>query len=179
MLRSRPIRLAVNLCLTGALLLGQALPAQAVRVECQQTASAEHKCSGCGHCKVAEVGDRCGCCCGGHTDQAAARESTPSKHGCCASKKSQAAGTDSSQSTEPEAPAVASACLCGQAPPPKAPPQESRTGAEQLVKLAAASEPASRLYPTEPPKLALRSRYTDPPAPPHHAVQRLLCIWLI
>lgn len=179
MLQSRPIRLAVSLCLTGALLLGQTVPAHAVRGECNQTESAEHKCSGCGHCKVAEAGDHCGCCCGGHAHQAPARESTPPAHRCCGVKKPQAYQADSGQLTEPIAPVVARACLCGRTPPPTAPPQESRNGTEQLVKLSAASEPPSRLHSAEPPQLPLRSRYAAPPLPPHHAVQRLLCIWLI
>lgn len=179
MLRSRPIRLAVNLCLTGALLLGQTVPAHAVRAECQQTASAENNCSGCGHCKVTEAGERCGCCCGEHAHQAPAKEPAPPTHSCCGTKQSRADDSSSSQPPEAVAPVVAKACLCGQAPPPTAPPQESRTGAEQLVKLATASEPGSRLCPSEPPQLTSRSRYAAPPSPPRHSVQRLLCIWLI
>ena len=173
MLKSHPIRLAVNLFLIGAISLTHGGIAPAIASACQSSASTTAKCSGCGHCDVGHEGDKCGCC--SKTDSKPAQEKKlPKRKGCC-SGSSDAATDEASQESESN---DVSACFCSQGSPPAIPASQNRIDIEQVLRLT--SEPTSVLNPPDDGKssLAISSR-SQPIFLVPHASQRLLCIWLI
>lgn len=171
MLRSRPIRLAVNLCLIGALLLSHNGFGTAIASTCQTTASTSTKCSGCGHCAVDGEGARCGCRKKqGHTP---ATEKQHSQHKGCCSKKSVADETNhQSHSSD------VGACLCGQGSLPAVPASQSRVDIKQVLKLAPKPRSTSLSLDAYTPSRASAGR-SQPLFLMPHASQRLLCSWLI
>lgn len=165
MLKSYPIRFAVNLCLVAALLVSPGSYGSAQAAVCQENASTTAKCAGCGHCSVDNEGSRCGCCC--RKNRKDLLEKRPAKS-CCQE-------TPDSGSSESSSVGV---CLCGTGSQPAVPASQNRLEVEQILKLAprqlsftmqsggdSATRRASIL---SPPKFLLP-----------HAAQRLLCMWLI
>jgi hypothetical protein len=181
MLLSRPSRLAVSLCVIGALLLPHALPLAARASACQQSAVSVSTCAGCGSCRVSESGTRCRCCCSA-TSKSRDHERPVSARGCCGAKPAQQSSrsvvSGASPSKSPSNELEAGVCLCGKGPTPAPPAPDSRTAAELLIALpgSGAALGVVSLHPPAARRLSLRSA---PLESIRHPVQRLLCIWLI
>jgi hypothetical protein len=171
MLRSRPIRIAVNLCLTGALLFSNGGFSPAIASVCETTASSSAHCSGCGHCLVEHPGAPCGCC-SRQQHQLAAKQKVARPKSCCHPSPAAA------QTGSPSNVAKVNACHCGHGPQPAAPTSQDRVEVEQILKLA--PQPiCSPLSGADQTALAavLRQSHTQFRLP--HASQQLLCIWRI
>ena len=157
-LQSRSIRLAVNLCVIGALLLPNGGLRAASGSNCHEVASSTACCEGCGHCSVEQLGTRCGCC-------------STQRKGCCHSH-----GAKDSTDREPRK-EDKGICLCNPSPLPTAPAPTSRTSVEQLVHLLTTT--ADRFVRTE----EASARSTGDPSAPSSLLplntQRQLCVWRI
>jgi len=170
MLKSHPIRLAVNLCLIGALLLSHGGFGPAIASACQASAITSAKCAGCGNCAVESEGARCGCC-SKKGNEAPAKQQHAQNHGCC----HESPATDESNN-DSDSDGVG-ACLCGQGSQPAVPASQSRVDVEQVVKLAtnlvstlgSDDYAAARSVVNWSESLILLPRDS----------QRRLCIWLI
>ncbi len=174
MLKSAPIRLAVNLCLIGALLLSQGGVFTAIASACEVTACGTATCSGCGHCEVESDGERCGCC-SKKRQQPAHERTKATKKACCHSSPAVPATSIEQQETEPQG---FSACFCGLDSEPAVPASEGRIAIEQVIKAA-----PKRAAPAVPLDVAsanrATSRFLEPvPLLPRFS-QRQLCIWII
>lgn len=165
MLKSYPFRLAVNLCLVGALLLSPVGIGSTSAAPCQASASNAAKCTGCGTCSAARDGSCCGCCC----KESRTTASKPSPTKSCCQKNSK---TEESQS------AILGVCLCGKSIPPAVPNSQYRIDVEQVLKLAQA---LGTTLPTsvEDTLDCLATSWSPPTSLPPRTSQRLLCIWLI
>ena len=164
MVKYRSIRIAVNLCLTGAFLLPGTSFGKSPAPACDSTASKSEKCEGCGQCTVSSSGERCGCCC--------QKPAPPAHHhGWHASHvadhvKQSKAGTSHG------------VCFCGTDPQPAAPASQSRAFAEQLVKVRLIAFTNHFASATD----ALFNMCVEQSAPPSllpRDSQRLLCVWRI
>lgn len=174
MLKSAPIRFAVNLCLIGALLLSQGGVFTAIASACEVTASGTAKCSGCGHCEVESESERCGCC--SKKCQQPAREHTKAtKKAYCHSSPATPSANPLPQ--EPEQQGF-SACFCGLDSEPAVPASDGRVEIELLIK--AAPKRASLAIPVDLASAnRASSRFLEPvPLLPRFS-QRQLCIWII
>lgn len=171
--KSRSVRIAVNVCVIGALLVPNPALGTAFAGDCDSTIASTHKCEGCGRCSVADTGDRCVCC-----RKNPVRSVEPAKT-CCTKKKccrsTAAALSPNKNSTEAEV----SSCQCGRSPQPTTPPPPTRSAAEKLTELISASavlyvshicgESHFSSHELEFVPLILLSRDT----------QRHLCVWRI
>lgn len=174
MLKSHSIRLAVNLCLIGAMLLSYGGIAPAIASACQTSASTTAKCAGCGHCDVEHEGGRCGCCSKKNHNPAKEEKKAPQK-GCC--HNSNATDKESNESEESDSQGV-SACLCGQGSQPAVPAPQTRIDLEQVLKLAPKLFSSLLSLDDNKSSRTIVSR-SQPLFLLPHASQRLLCIWLI
>jgi len=145
---SRIIRIAVSFCLIAAIVT-QPIAIDAAQTLCQgselpfsrdgsATSDSQHRCDGCGHCKVSSAGQLCGCCSGDKADEG--------ESACCGETSSSGVtdrepdpifgelselvpkpGVPESESrvtartTRSGMPVVARVCLCGLKPQPRTP----------------------------------------------------------
>lgn len=192
MLKSRLFRSAVNLCVTGALLVPVGGPGAVFGDTCGRDASSEATCEGCGHCSVNHRGDRCSCCSkkplhhkpgreSSEVERATEADTTPS-NGCgshpaaVARRAPQEAAKADSEETSSEGWGV---CLCSRNSQPAVPAPLNRSAVEQLVQLinwasvfdfGAADLPPFALTAKQPSaSLTLLPRDS----------QRRLCVWRI
>ena len=174
MLKSAPIRLAVNLCLIGALLLSQGGIFTAIASACEVTASGAAKCSGCGHCEVASMGERCGCC-SKKRSQPAHEHTKAAKKSCCHSSPATPSANPLPQETEQQG---FSACFCGLDSEPAVPASDGRVEIELLIK--AAPKRTSLAIPVDLASAnRASSRFLEPvPLLPRFS-QRQFCIWIL
>ena len=146
MLKSRPIRLAVNLCVIGALLLspgGLAIGA---------TGACDAK-PGCDCCSAEAERTGCCCCCSKRLKQTAPRKS------CC---QSDPVAPNSDQGDEDSSSGDCSVCLCGADSRPATPPAERRADSQQLIKLSLATV-AALVEPEDSTKYGSRTAAYEPP----------------
>ncbi|QDU57918.1 hypothetical protein Pan181_41410 [Aeoliella mucimassa] len=170
-MKSRSFRLAVNLCVTGALLLPAAgLPA-ATRMDCEAQPAESTTCQGCGCCAVNGPDDRC-CCCG-PPKQATAKPEQDLAKSCCEQE---------SLNTEQKdvAPELLDVCTCGLSDRvPAIPSPEQQPVAQQLVlkltmvgdSLALCNDEACKL-PTGRQESLSATLLSD-------GAQQRLCVWRI
>ena len=158
MLKSRSIRLAVNLCVIGALLLpGDAfLPVfgqSAIESSCESSASNEPTCEGCGHCQVSKPGDRCGCCAKCHQELDA---------------------------KDVDRTAAEGVCLCGSDSLPAVPVTPSRSTSEEVVRLLVCSSVKGSFEAAGSVSLVFSGGHSPAPLSllPRDS-QRRLCVWRI
>ncbi len=177
MLLSRSSRLAVSLCVIGALLLPHALPLAARASACQQSAVGVSTCSGCGSCRVSESGARCHCCCS-TTSKTHDHERPVAPRGCCGAKVIQQTSRSAVRDASPVKELEVGVCLCAKVPAPAPPAPDSRTASELLITLPG-SAPTLGVVSLQPPTGHRLSSRSAPLESIRHPVQRLLCIWLI
>lgn len=169
MFKSRPARLAVSLCVTGALLLPLAGMSAGPRTHCANEVASTTTCPGCGSCSVA-AGERC-CCCQ-HAETATPRKSASAASGCCSDEHS-AIADNASSTNLPEV------CMCGgEDSVPAAPAPEGRTTVEQLIAKLLLTSP---LVASSPRESTTPTSWEDsaPPALLPRDAQRRLCVWRI
>ena len=172
MLKSRSIRIAVNLCVTGSLLLPGGGIGLAGTVSCHASASTMEKCAGCGRCSVSEKSLRCDCC--SRTRQAAVAQLTSSQaRGCCHPTPDQA----TSDAAMPEK--DHGICICGLDPQPARPVPNDRSETEQHVKLLLASATVAFVVTTDDRTLLASHGGSHSPTFSPRDSQRQLCVWLI
>ncbi len=133
LIKSRSVRIAVNVCVIGALLVPYTALGATLTSACDSAIASTHKCEGCGRCSVANTGDRCSCC-----QKRPARNAKPDKT-CCIKQKccnsSTAALSANMDSTQSEI----GSCQCGRRPQPTTPPLPTRSAAEKLNELLSVS----------------------------------------
>lgn len=175
--KSRSIRIAVNLCVIGALLMpsGGMQPAKAAK--CNATASSEAVCEGCGHCRVSTPGERCGCCATAPPKQAL-KAGVRTAKGCCHQPTSASMQRQTKHSGNNRT-KTSGACLCGSEPQPPAPIPNNRRVDEQLVKLLLAAPPLGFAAAACDPSDLTVEHYSAPPSHRPHDSQRRLCVWRI
>jgi hypothetical protein len=168
---SLPIRLAVNLCLIGALLLAQGGFDTAISLACQSAASSSANCSCCGCCALKHDGSRCDCCSKQQVKPAASQRVAQPKSCCQSSPTAVEAGCES------DLPEI-NVCLCGHRSRPTAPASQYRIDVEQLLKLT--PKPITSLL-SLADGAATRAGVSrsQPLFLVPHAAQRLLCTWQI
>ena len=173
LIKSRSVRIAVNVCVIGALLVPNAALGTAFASDCDSAVASTQKCVGCGRCSVANAGDRCGCC-----RKTPAHSAEPAKT-CCSARSccSRSAGTLSADKDSTEA--EVDSCQCGRSPQPTTPPPPTRTAAEKLTELLSVSaviyislvHDEAQFSSQELEFVPLRLRPRD--------TQRHLCVWRI
>jgi len=175
--KSRSIRIAVNLCVIGALLMpsGGMQPAQAAK--CTATASGATVCEGCGHCRINTPGERCGCCATAPPKQAPVAKARTVKGGC--HQTSDAKKPYEVQHSDINGTKTSGVCLCGGEPQPPAPIPNNRRVDEQLVKLLSTVAPLGFAEAACDPSDLTVEHYSAPPSHRPHDSQRRLCVWRI
>lgn len=172
-LKSRSIRIAVNVCVIGALLL---LPSSGYRTtsaaDCDAAVSGTATCQGCGNCSVSKSGESCGCCCRKPTTRPAKVKPSESK-GCCKHSSSSPAQSEEASSEH------LGVCLCGQQQQPKAPAPQNRSGPERLIQVLMNAPAVDDLPVDNMTRGSLVEQVAGPPFLLPHDSQRRLCIWLI
>ena len=186
MLKSRSIRVAVNLCVIGVLLMPSGGMTVANAANCDSLASSEATCSGCGHCQVSKPEERCGCCKREHQESSQAAIAASTEGGCCHSQnplqKTAAAGVhespnrDLSKKNSPHE--YEGVCLCASAPQPAVPPSPNRLTNEQLVKLLLLDVMGFAENDSAPPHFSME-RFSVAPSFESRDSQRRLCVWRI
>ena len=128
MIKTFSTRLAVNLCLIGAILLPHVVLSSSYANSCQSSAS---KSSDASNCRCASLGRRklSGCCCRQRAKLSAAVScSQPPTRACCAKRKTQI----KPKQAQPSAPVVT--CLCSRNIPPATPNSGNRVDLQQQSK---------------------------------------------
>lgn len=172
MLKSRSIRVAVNVCVIGALIAPVAGIRVYVQDECGEQVASTVTCSGCGHCSVPHAGDRCGCC--SHAGDSRQAKQASGSMACCPEE-------DLGQSAAEEATDALGICMCGTADPgPAVPPAEGRTASELLVRTLLLGHPSLLVvHVTDAPLLATSWGESAPPLLLPRDAQRRLGVWRI
>lgn len=171
-LKSRSIRIAVNVCVIGALLFPGVGYRTAFSAECDAVVSGTAKCHGCGNCPVSYPGESCGCCCSKPATRPVAVRPSESKR-CCKHSSSPPAQEKEASSEH------LGVCLCGQQPQPKAPVPQNRSGPERLIQVLVTMPAFDDLPVDNMTRGSLIEQATGPPFLLPHDSQRRLCIWLI
>lgn len=171
MLKSRSIRVAVNLCVIGAILVSMAAMAGGVRDRCGNQFASKQTCPGCGCCAVLDHGVRCQCC--DNAQPTGDRQPGSSQMACCSKKQSATVKPDRNTG-------VPGICMCGKSvPQPAVPSRHGRTATEQLVPTCLPGYPMSVSIGLD---LTPRASLWEDSAPslllPRDA-QRRLCVWRI
>ncbi len=165
MLKSRSIRIAVNLCVTVALLMPGNVSGMVGSDSCAVDASKPASCSRCCHCSINEPGERCGCCCKKPAPRA-------DEANCCKSRSSQ-------QASKPSPPSYQGICTCAAEQRPGAPAPQGRSILEQLVQIRSMGCGDLITTPCDPKfSLIAEDRFSSPALLPRDSL-RLLCIWRI
>lgn len=169
MRKSRPVRIAVNLCVIGALLTYAGVwiyPAAG----CDASVASVAKCRGCGHCTVSEPGERCTCCC----QQAKPRiQSSVSKKSCC----HRPADLDVAQGNSPES--THQICNCGHRTEPAVPVPAGQFSMDRLVQLLLAGPTSKVVVALNDGTLDWSEREGAASSLLPRDSQRRLCVWLI
>lgn len=172
MLKSRPIRFAVNLCVIGALIAPVAGLGGFVQDECGDQAASGATCPGCGCCAVHHAGDRCGCCSGTQASDSTSQDSAA--EGCCPEGDSSEAAMEAPQEE-------LGVCMCGTAAPqPAVPPVDGRPASELLVQTLVLGHPSDMVcVDTGGPSSAHFQEDAAPPSLLPRDAQRRLGVWRI
>ena len=172
MLKSRSIRVAVNLCVIGALITPVAGIRGYVQDECGEQVASTATCSGCGCCSVSHKGDRCGCC--SHAGSSREVKQASASTTCCPED-------DLGQSAAEETTDALGICMCGTADPsPAVPPAEGRTASELLVRTLLSGHPSLLVvHDSDAPLLATSLGESAPPLLLPRDAQRRLGVWRI
>lgn len=175
MLKSRSVRLAVNLCVIVALLLPSSGGQPASAAECGPTASTE-VCEGCGRCHVSHRGEHCGCCCKRHSAKSPSKladKGISDGKSCCHTPDTKL--PRDKQQAEPSK----VLCLCGGQSTPAVPAQQNRSASERLVKLLSLGPVVSGVPLALDGNSPVLSRPNAPASLSPHEVQQRLCVWRI
>ena len=133
LIKSRSVRIAVNVCVIGSLLVPNAALGTAFASDCDSAVASIHKCEGCGHCSVASSDDRCGCCRKNSARSAESTKTCCTKEKCCGTSAAALSADDDSTETEVDS------CQCGRSPQPSTPPPPTRSAAEELTEILSVS----------------------------------------
>ena len=173
LIKSHPVRIAVNVCVIGALLVPNSALGTVFASNCDSAVASTHKCEGCGRCSVANSGDRCGCC-----RKNSARSAEPAKT-CCTKKKccgtSAAALSADNKSTESEV----GSCQCGRSPQPTTPPLPTRSATEKLTEMLSVSAAISVGHIHGESQFTSQELEFFPLSLVPRDTQRHLCVWRI
>lgn len=165
MIKSRSIRIAVNLCVTVALLLPGSSFGNSLTSPCELNASSEAKCKGCGHCSVSSPGQRCGCCC-------KKKDTSHQESGCQSSSRSLAAKKNNSGSSQ-------GVCLCKADKQPAIPASQCRSLFEQILQLRHFASTSLSASAADAMHSCTMEGHCVPTSLLPRDSQRLLCVWRI
>lgn len=170
---SRSVRLAVNLCVIGALLVPNPAMRTATASACDSGIASTQKCEGCGRCSIASDGDRCGCC-----QQQPARIAKPAQT-CCSGKSHCGSSPAASSNVRDSTVAEVCSCNCGRTPEPTAPAPPTRSAAEKLTELLMAPTAIHVSHSHDEQHCSPRELEIVPLTLLPLDTQRQLCVWCI
>ncbi|QDV78331.1 hypothetical protein K2D_19380 [Planctomycetes bacterium K2D] len=201
MLKSRSFRLAVNLCVTGALLVPVGSGGRVLGNHCDALASSgiangvvvngtvpskNAVCVGCGHCPVSHQGDFCGCCRKKPTPLA---RTADSHHGHSGHDGDSCSGHSIAYDHRPLVAVAQSSnesfrdelgvCLCGHEPEPAIPAPRNGTANDQLAQMLLLASASGIVTAEAPPLWQSTAPHPAPPSLLPRDSQRRLCVWRI
>ena len=173
LIKSCSVRIAVNVCVIGALLVPNPALGTAFASDCDSAVASTHKCDGCGRCSVANSDDRCGCCRKNSARSAETAKTCCMKKKCCG--RSAAALLADNDSTETEV----GSCQCGRSPQPTTPPPPTRSATEKLTEILSVSAAISVSHIHGESQLTTQELEFFPLSLVPRDSQRHLCVWRI